>query len=140
LETVALKALGAPAANAAKPPEVGADAGGTAAGTKLGFPKAGAPKVGCANPDCPNPLFPNAELGAAVELKAEALGGAALLNAEVLAGAALLKAEVLVALPNADAVDPPLNALNGLFCESKDPKPVPGLINPAPEEGLAEEG
>lgn len=129
MEAVAPNALGAPAANAAKPPDAGADAGGTAVVPKLGFPKANAPKLGCVKPDCPNPLFPSSELGAAVELNAEVLVGAALLNAEPLAGTLL----------NADALDPPPNALNGLFLGStpaKAPKPVPGLINAAPDEAF----
>jgi len=134
LEIVAPKALGVPAANAANPPEVGADAGGTGAVPKLGLPKAVAPKVGCVNPDCPNPLFPNAGLGAAVEVNAEPLDGATPLNTEVLAGAGLLNAVFAGTLLKADAVCPPPNAPNGLFFWSNAPKPVPGLINPLPNE------
>jgi hypothetical protein len=109
LEVTAPKAFGAPVANAAKPPEVGAGVCAVlVADPKAGLLKADVPKLDCPNPDCPNvlfpklesdvtpnPLFPNAEVGVTDP------------NAEVVDGALP---------PNADVVDAPPNALNGLFC------------------------
>jgi hypothetical protein len=110
LEVVAPNALGAPVANAAKPPEVGDGVGAAlVADPNGGLPKADVPKADCPNPDCPNALFPKLESGVTPNplFPNVEVGVVADPNAEVVAGALL---------PNADVVDAPPNVLNGLFC------------------------
>jgi len=137
LEPVPPNALGAPVANAAKPPEgVTVAEGVVAAVPKLDLPNVDVPKLDCPNPDCPNPLFPKPESGLTSNppFPNAEVGAVADPNADVVAGAAP---------PNADAVDAPPNAPNGLFCCSmfaKAPKPVPALTRPPPDESLTEEG